>query len=409
MRFASLVFLAAASSARGLDWHVRNHTTLRNQAIVVNGSIFLEAGGILEVHNCTLSVLNTFDRQFNFTWRGGGLRSYGSTIGGHLTSSGICFHTNIFVYEGWWVSVNDTVRCSYGILFDEDSVGTLDASGLTAGISPDSIIMGGRGNVSLRDSLFSLNIGLHVAPATHVSLDLPSKTPMTRVIQPAGSLWRLALTRTTSTHWFVELMPVLSASSTGANAVFTFSPRTSPFNLHLHTQSLDGSFSVHHRIDRPVTVGNVELRSAGTPVRVAAYEIYATTSHANESLRISGIERGGENMLFGPGTLELVGTGRDNSSIACTTCNVGGRGSGSGHGTLRVRHATIGYLGGALVAQVLIRGGGGKFDAEDVTINDLNVLAEGKASIFDASDCHVAGKVQNLGGGGGVNVACDQV
>ena len=127
---------------------------------------------------------------------------------------------------------------------------------------------------------------------------------------------------------------------------------------------------------------------------------------AEEHLTIRGIEKGAENFLWGPGTLELVGTGRNISNIACTTCNVGGKGAGSGYGLMRLRHTSIGYLGGALRAQVLVRGGGGSFEAEDVSINDLNVLLEGGASRMAASDCHVAGDVEDLHGGGSMALDC---
>ena len=134
--------------------HIRSHVTHRNASLLVNGSVFLEAGGTLELHDSSLSVLCTYDRQFNYTWRGGRLLSSSSTVGGRLGPSGLCTHTNLFLYDGAWDSSDDAVQCSYGVLFSESSVGRLRATRLRAGVSPDSIIMGGRGNVSLVDSTF---------------------------------------------------------------------------------------------------------------------------------------------------------------------------------------------------------------------------------------------------------------
>lgn len=129
-------------------------------------------------------------------------------------------------------------------------------------------------------------------------------------------------------------------------------------------------------------------------------------SLARQLLTFSGIEVGGENMLWGPGTLELLGIGRATSNVACTTCIVGGRGPGSGFGTMRLKHTTIGRLGGAVRAQVLVRGGGGSFEAEDVAIDDLDALLEGTRSQMRASDCRVFGQVKDLRAGGELVLNC---
>ena len=104
-----------------------------------------------------------------------------------------------------------------------------------------------------------------------MALDLPAGVALTKTYQPAGTDWTLSLQNTTNTHWFLELDPVVDPSQ--PKATFTFSERTSPFNLHLHTGThasggLSGDFTVSHTLDKPVTVGNVVLQSAAadTPV-----------------------------------------------------------------------------------------------------------------------------------------------
>ena len=57
---------------------------------------------------------------------------------------------------------------------------------------------------------------------------------------------------------------------------------------------------------------------------------------------------------------------------------------------------------------MLVRGGGGIFEAADVTINDLNVLLEGPRSTMRASECHVAGDVADLRGGGELALNCSE-
>ena len=115
---------------------------------------------------------------------------------------------------------------------------------------------------------------------------MPANLPLTQVLEPAGSQWRLALHNTSSTHWFIELGPIVGAAATGGGrAAFAFSARTNPFNLHLHTSSLAGSYALSHLLLPPVTIGNVELRSAdpAAPVRVAAFELYANTTRADQA------------------------------------------------------------------------------------------------------------------------------
>ena len=404
--------LHSAGAVHQGDLHITGHHYYRDQTLSVNGSVILEPGGSLELHNTTLEVLCTYDRQFNLSWFGGSLTSRKSTIGGRLRS-GLCGHTNFFVYDGSWDSEDDSVQCSYGILFSDDTVGTVVTRRLTAGVAPDSMIMGGRGNVTMIDSLYSLNLKLAVAPGSAVALDLPAGVALTKTYQPAGTDWTLALKNTTNTHWFLELDPVVDASQ--PKATFTFSERTSPFNLHLHTGThasggLSGDFTVSHMLDKPVAVGNVVLQSAAadTPARVAAYEMYVTTTAASDSLTIRGIEQGGENMIWGPGMLTLEGKGRKVTNIGCTTCNVGGKGAGSGYGTMVLRHTSIGPRGGHNRGQVLVRGGGGAFIAHDVEINDLGVLLEGAQSSLRADDCDVAGAVEDLHGGGSLTLNCSR-
>ena len=94
------------------------------------------------------------------------------------------------------------------------------------------------------------------------------------------------------------------------------------------------------------------------------------------------IEEGGD-----PNAWTLEGKGRKVTNIGCTTCNVGGKGAGSGYGTMVLRHTSIGPRGGHNRGQVLVRGGGGAFIAHDVEINDLGVLLEGAQSSLRAATC----------------------
>ena len=114
-------------------------------------------------------------------------------------------------------------------------------------------------------------------------------------------------------------------------------------------------------------------------------------------------------MIWGPGTLTLEGKGRKVTNIGCTTCNVGGKGAGSGYGTMVLRHivhrpSRRPHNRG----QVLVRGGGGAFIAHDVEINDLGVLLEGAQSSLRADDCDVAGAVEDLHGGGSLTLNCSR-
>ena len=137
------------------------------------------------------------------------------------------------------------------------------------------------------------------------------------------------------------------------------------------------------------------------PTRIAAYEMYVGSKSASEFLQISGIAQGGENMVFGPGTLSLVGTGNTTASaIACTTCNV------AGGGRMLLRGVTIGHLGGMLLAQVLVTGSGSRFEADGVVLNDVSFIAE-SGGVAEAHDCVDHGKLtSHPKTGGQVKVQC---
>eukprot|EP00040_Diaphanoeca_grandis_P042631 m.265487 g.265487 ORF g.265487 m.265487 type:complete len:438 (+) comp62006_c0_seq1:94-1407(+) len=392
------------------DWHITNETVLHDVTIQVNGSIYVEKGGRLVVHNGVIEMMCTYDRQFSMYWAGGSVETSSLTIGGRF-SQGSCFHSNIYIYDGTWTSTNDVVRCSYGILFSEQSAGNLTATNLTAGPSPDSIIMGGRGSVTLFDSAFSLNIGVAVSPGKTTHLDLPANTALTQTLSPSGTLWTLCLYNSSSTHWFIDLSTVVPLTHNDAPipvlatevAVIEFSNRTDPFNLHLHTMGLTGTFRASMKLTSPVAIGNVVLQSADEtlPASISMWEMYVNSTAIDEHLVVSGIAFGGEQMHWGPGKLTLFGTGKS-SIIACTTCNVNG-------GTIELQNTTIGYIGAPLTAQVRVRNGS-KFVGSNVWLNDVNLLAQGEnsRSSINIKNCTLLGVVKKDGDPGtSIQVECD--
>ena len=52
----------SASAIHQGDLHITGHHYYRDQTLSVNGSVILERGGSLELHNTTLEVLCTYDR-----------------------------------------------------------------------------------------------------------------------------------------------------------------------------------------------------------------------------------------------------------------------------------------------------------------------------------------------------------
>lgn len=66
-----------------------------------------------------------------------------------------------------------------------------------------------------------------------------------------------------------------------------------------------GVYNVHHILSSPLHIGNVILQ-ASAAVRISAFEMYVSGTGGGV-LEISGIEQGGENMIFEEGTLKLVG------------------------------------------------------------------------------------------------------
>ena len=122
--FLLLAFLSYVNSSQVIiqgDWHVSDSISYAGKDLMINGSIYLDEGGILDVSDGSLSTLCSYDREFNIFWRGGKLISRNVTVGGRY-AGGMCFHADIYLYDGIWLSSDDTVRCSYGVSFSEVKV-----------------------------------------------------------------------------------------------------------------------------------------------------------------------------------------------------------------------------------------------------------------------------------------------
>ena len=71
---------------------------------------------------------------------------------------------------------------------------------------------------------------------------------------------------------------------------------------------------------------------------------------------------------------------------------------------MRVMNTSIGYLGGATLAQVTAKLGA-HFLMENVVLNDINLITQNKGSI-EAKQCAQNGKLQEHRNGGTIGIQC---
>lgn len=188
------------------DIHISDQQHWRDAHYRIDGNIVLHKGGTLTVENCVVELMCTFARQFAYKWDGGTLISNNATLGG-TSRNGVSTQTYFSLEDGEWHATDTTIQHCYGITFAWDGrIGKLRALRLIAGKNPDSIIMGGTGDVIIKDSDYAISITLSSAAGGKGVLDLPVNTPLTQVYDASnllGAQYRLELINTTVNLWFV--------------------------------------------------------------------------------------------------------------------------------------------------------------------------------------------------------------
>ncbi len=187
--------------------HINTIETWRNAHYRIHGGLVLEKGGILFIENCVVELMCEFARQYTYRWEGGVLISTNSTLGG-TSRNGIVTHSNFEVLDGEWYSFDTTIQYCYGIGFswEEGHVGKIRATRLIAGRNPDALIMGGNGDVILKNSTYAVALTISSADGGNGRVDMPINTSISQVYDSSnvlGATYRLELINTQVTMWFL--------------------------------------------------------------------------------------------------------------------------------------------------------------------------------------------------------------
>ncbi len=219
------------------DVNITGVESWRDTHYRIYGNVTFHENGTLFVENCVVELMGTFDHQYVYKWAGGTLITTNSTIGG-TRRNGVAAHAVFQLLDGEWYATDTTVQYHYGIAFDWDGqgVGKLRAVHLVGGKDSGEVILGGRGDVVIKES--DCNIGLTISAwegGTCV-LDLPVDTPLTRVYDASnlmGVEYRLELINTKVNFW--SLFANIAGEGPPAEVTLancpSFLPAISAYNL----------------------------------------------------------------------------------------------------------------------------------------------------------------------------------
>ncbi len=318
--------------------HITEHVKWADANYKIHGDLVLDKGGTLEIDNATVELMCEYSRQYVFKWQGGRLLSRNSTLGGTI-KDGTIAHTNFDVLDGDFDCTNTTIRYCYGITFgNNETIGRMRATNLIAGVSPDTVIMTGHGDVVVRDSTYGFSLTAYAADGGHGDFDLPINEPLTRVFDGnniPGAKFRLELINTRPTCWFLftnvsnngppaefilRRAPSLIPSVMGGDLEGTM---TLPCNWRGGGPNWDNSGPI-----APNTIfktGNVTWKTLDQPVSIPCWGIYLYGDKTN--LTITGPVVLAELMLWG-GQLNLLGNPANPDIWAtATTIEVGKQGA----------------------------------------------------------------------------------
>ncbi|HWB08668.1 MAG TPA: hypothetical protein VG826_05570 [Pirellulales bacterium] len=305
------------------DLNVEDTVAYRDSHLKVTGNVNLLRNGSLILERCVVEIVGQYARQYAYNWRGGTLTTHDTTIGGTL-QDGVAQQANFNLDDGLWTAVDTTVRYTYGIQFNHETVGRLRATRLRQGLNPDSIIMAGKGDVVLADSTYMIGLNLRVR-GEKTTLDLPTDTPITRTINEhntPGATFQLKLKNVTvPDFWFVFFHDV---SMTGKPTEVTLKS-CKKFLPSIMGTDLTGEVTLSKDLEQPLRIGNLTVRRDGTnPLDAFAMGLYLSGRENN--LVLNGPMVICELMMFDGGKVTLKGT-ENTYDAACSATTLDLHGS----------------------------------------------------------------------------------
>jgi hypothetical protein len=393
------------------DLHVNTPTVWKNGYYRVHGNLWLHKDGELTVENGTVELACTYSREFTYRWDGGKLVTRNSTLGGAM-KNGVINQAVFEMRDGNWDAKDTTIRYCYGITFGYGAtVGRLRADNLIMGANPDSIILGGRGDVVLKNSTYMISLNVNATQGGKGILDLPKDTPVTQVFDGSnmpGTIYKLKLENVKVPLWFLfaQIGPTdAPPAELHLKRCDSILPCIMAHNLKEELKmpcswkgwQNDGKTSKPYEPIPPgatFTTGNLKWVVGERPVYFGTWGVYLTGRATDVTLR--GPMMLCENIVFG-GRLRLLGTpGTYDLWLACTTADSGrmgesepapsgrdGKPASPSDALLEVRDAALGRFGGAadgLRGQITAHAGG-MVEITNAKVGDLHLITQGNGEI----------------------------
>ncbi|MHC4680010.1 MAG: LamG-like jellyroll fold domain-containing protein [Planctomycetota bacterium] len=266
------------------DQRIDNTQTWSGNHYKIYGNLTIGPSGELTIEDSTIEIMCTYALEFSIEVEGT-LRTTNCVIGGTTVYLTV-IHSRITIQGGWWYATDTTIQYSYGLGFHWKKPSYLRATRLSAGTSPDAIIIGGRADVIVRDSIFEIGVRCDASAGGTTTLEFPVDTPITMVYDKnncPGATYRMELINTTVPMWFLLLSNV---SSDGP--ITTYNLRSCPYLIvTLFGHNLRGSASLPACYDvesdhwyrylptnTHISVGSLRINALNDRVNLACWTLH---------------------------------------------------------------------------------------------------------------------------------------
>jgi hypothetical protein len=367
----------------------------------VFGNLIIPANKVLDIRDSLVEIISEYAREHVVFIGGGTLSTVNTQIGGTMRE-GVYIQT-IFIVESdakakvypRWTSSNTVVQYSYGIL---QNAGTLEASNLQQGPSPDAIILGGASTATLHGGTFNIALRADARAGTDSVLDLPSNRALTAVYSAKepedsghlvpGTQSRVELDGTTVPLWFLFINNVTTEPSPRTTIrlrdVQTIIPaiHTVDFNgeMKLRTTWVDDTPKWNPALPAGTisTAGNVTVRTERGGTALPCWAVYlAKTSKGTAHAILRGPTAVCELFTYEGTRVEVLGTnGKFDAHLNATTIEL------SKNSSILARNVVIGpLLNRDERGHIGAKEPGAVMQIEKARLRDIDTLSDTRATV----------------------------
>jgi hypothetical protein len=370
----------------------------------VFGNLIIPANKALDIRESLVEIVSEYAREHILLIGGGTLSTADTQIGGTM-KSGVYIQT-IFVLQSdrkskalpQWTSSNTVIQYSYGIALNS---GTLEASNLQQGPSPDAILLDGAATATLHGGTFNIAMKVDAHAGTDSVLDLPSNHALKAVYsgqEPTesgrlvpGMEGRVELAGTTVPLWFLWIKNVTTAPSPQTTIrlrdVQSILPaiQAVDFNgeMKLRTTWIDDSPKWNASLPAGTvsTAGNVIVRTETAGTALPCWAVYLSkTSKGPADAIIRGPTAICELFTYEGTRAEVLGTsGKFDAHLNATTIEL------SKNSSILARNVVIGpLLSRNERGHIGVKEPGAVMEIEKARLHDIDTLTDTRATALFA-------------------------